>query len=131
MKETNTYTHHISVSPADIDAMGHVNNVVYVRYVQEAATAHWQAVASEGLKTSVLWVVLRHEIDYLAPAFGGENLCAKTWVGETVGVKSIRFVEITNASGKVIAKASTVWCMLDSTTLKPKRIEPIMMQPFM
>lgn len=111
--------------------MGHVNNVVYVCYVQEAAKAHWQAVASEGLKASVLWVVLRHEIDYLAPAFAGETLHAKTRVGETGGVKSIRFVEITNSSGKAVAKARTVWCMVDGTTLKPKRIEPVMMQPFM
>lgn len=130
MTNPNFYTHPITVSSADIDAMGHVNNVVYLRYVQEAATAHWQARADATLKTSVLWVVLRHEIDYLAPAFAGEILQAKTWVGETGGVKS-SFVEITNAAGKTVAKARTVWCMLDAQTLKPKRIEPDIMKPFM
>lgn len=131
MSTTNFFIHPIQVSATDIDAMGHVNNVVYLRYVQEAATAHWQARADATLKTSVLWVVLRHEIDYLAPAFSGETLYAKTWVGETSGVKSVRFVEITNAAGKTVAKARTVWCMLDAQTLKPKRIEPGMMEPFM
>jgi acyl-CoA thioester hydrolase len=131
MTNPNFYTHPITVSTTDIDPMGHVNNVVYLRYVQEAATAHWQAKADATLQTSVLWVVLRHEIDYLAPAFAGETLQTKTWVGETSGVKSIRFVEITNAASKAVAKARTVWCMLDANTLKPKRIEPGMMQPFM
>lgn len=131
MTNSNFYIHPITVSATDIDAMGHVNNVVYLRYVQEAATAHWQAKADTTLQTSVLWVVLRHEIDYLAPAFDGEMLQAKTWVGETSGVKSIRFVEITNAMGKAVAKARTIWCMLDAQTLKPKRIEPHMMEPFM
>lgn len=131
MTNSNYYLHPIIVATADIDAMGHVNNVVYLRYVQEAATAHWLAVADKVVKTSVQWVVLRHEIDYLAPAFAGETLAAKTWVGETGGVKSVRFVEIRNAAGKLIIKARTVWCMLDGQTLKPKRIEPAMMQPFM
>ncbi|MBX2916395.1 MAG: acyl-CoA thioesterase [Cyclobacteriaceae bacterium] len=131
MTNSNHYIHLITVSAADIDAMGHVNNVVYLRYVQEAATAHWQAVADADLRASVLWVVLRHEIDYLAPAFAGETLAAKTWVGETSGVKSVRFVEIKNTTGKPVVKARTVWCMLDAETQKPKRIEPGMMQPFM
>ncbi|HCZ36636.1 MAG TPA: thioesterase [Cytophagales bacterium] len=131
MTNPNFYTHPITVSAGDIDVMGHVNNVVYLRYVQEAATAHWQALADVKLQTAVLWVVLRHEIDYLAPAFAGETLQAKTWVGETGGVKSVRFVEITNASGKILAKARTVWCMLDAHTLKPKRIESGIMEPFM
>ncbi|HNR73290.1 MAG: putative thioesterase [Bacteroidetes bacterium OLB12] len=131
MTHSNYYTHQITVAAADIDTMGHVNNVVYLRYVQEAATAHWLAVADEAIKAAVLWVVLRHEIDYHAPAFVNETLTAKTWVGETGGVKSVRFVEIRNAAGKLIIKARTVWCMLDAETQKPKRIEPGMMQPFM
>ncbi|MBN8575964.1 MAG: acyl-CoA thioesterase [Cytophagales bacterium] len=131
MNENKAYTIRMVVAESDIDAMGHVNNVVYLRYVQEAAAAHWQAVATEAAKAAMLWVVLRHEIDYLAPAFAGEVLYATTWVGETTGVKSVRFVEIANATGKTIAKARTVWCMLDAATLKPKRIEPEMMEPFM
>lgn len=131
MNNPKSYIHTIQVTNADIDSMGHVNNVVYLRYVQEAASAHWAAQASEDLRASALWVVLRHEIDYLAPAFTGDVLHAETWVGEVTGVKSIRFVTITNAAGKTIIKAKTVWCMVDAKTLRPKRIEPYMMESFL
>lgn len=114
----------IPVQANDIDEQGHVNNVIYLRYVQEAAAAHWDAIAPAETKTQLVWVVLRHEIDYLSPALAGDILEAKTWVGETGGVKSIRFVELSQKStGKAVAKACTTWCMLDSKTRKPKRID--------
>src|SRR5688500_20376886 len=72
----------ITVQPMDIDGQGHVNNVVYLRWMQEAAEAHWDAKATAELKTRVNWVVTRHEVDYKAPAFAGERLVARTWVGE-------------------------------------------------
>ena len=114
----------ITVSDNDIDAMNHVNNVVYVKWVQEVAAAHWAAVSSEEFKRIFLWVVLRHEIDYLSPAIKGDVLVATTWVGETTGPRSDRFVVITNPkTERTIAKAKTVWCMLDGTTLRPKRVD--------
>ncbi len=70
-----------SVEPADIDQLGHVNNVVYLRWVQDAAVAHWVAAASEAEQRSYLWVVTRHEIDYKRPAFAGDTIVARTWVG--------------------------------------------------
>lgn len=63
-----TFSHPIAVSPEDIDEMGHVNNVVYLRWVQEAATAHWMNNAPEELHSKYAWVVLRHEIDYVSAA---------------------------------------------------------------
>ncbi len=114
----------IAVNDIDIDAMNHVNNVVYVKWVQEAAEAHWDAVATEEIKKKFLWVVLRHEIDYLAPALKGDLLVATTWVEETTGPRSDRYVQITNSkTGKIIAKAKTIWCMLDGSTLRPKRVD--------
>lgn len=114
----------IAVNDADIDAMNHVNNVVYIRWVQEVAAAHWEAIATEEIKKKFLWVVLRHEIDYLTPAFKGETLIASTWVEESTGPRSDRFVLLTNSkTGKTIAKAKTIWCMLDGTTLRPKRVD--------
>ncbi|HEV8149859.1 MAG TPA: acyl-CoA thioesterase, partial [Gemmatimonadales bacterium] len=68
----------ITVRPADIDALGHVNNVVYLRWMQQAATAHWEQAASPAIRAQVGWVVIRHEIDYKAPAFVGEQLLART-----------------------------------------------------
>ena len=83
----------ITVSPADIDGLGHVNNVVYLRWMQEAATAHWESAASPELRAAVSWVVSRHEIDYKAPAFLGDRLVARTWVGEVRGATWERFIE--------------------------------------
>jgi len=119
----NTFSLTITVREGDIDTMHHVNNVVYFKWVQDIATAHWNTVASEPIRTKYLWVVLRHEIDYLAPAFLDDTLLATTWVGETNATRSTRFVVIKNSeTEKIMAKAKTVWCMLDSSTLKPKRI---------
>jgi acyl-CoA thioester hydrolase len=120
----NDFSITIAVNDADIDAMNHVNNVVYIKWVQEAAAAHWDALASEEIKKKYLWVVLRHEIDYLTPALKDETLIATTWVEATVGPRSDRFVLLTNSkTGKTIAKAKTVWCMLDGVTWRPKRVD--------
>lgn len=114
----------ITVHKDDIDQLGHVNNVVYVRWVQDVAAAHWDTLASTEIKQKYVWVVMRHEIDYLSAAFEGDQLKATTWVGESHGARSERFVQITNQkTGKFIAKAKTIWCMLDGETMKPKRIE--------
>lgn len=114
----------IKVSKNDIDELGHVNNVVYVRWVQEVAAAHWDSLVSSEIKQKYVWVVMRHEIDYMSSAFEGDDLKATTWVGESHGARSERFVQITNPkTGKLIAKAKTTWCMLDGVTMRPKRVD--------
>jgi acyl-CoA thioester hydrolase len=119
----------ITVSKTDIDELGHVNNVVYVRWIQEIAAAHWDSLASVEIKQKYSWVVIRHEVDYLSAAFEGDELIAITWVGESSGVRSERFVQIMNSkTSKVLAKAKTVWCLLDSNTMKPKRVEEDMIR---
>lgn len=110
----------IAVQAADIDQMGHVNNVVYLRWVQEAATAHWIASASPEDQASLLWVVVRHEIDYLRPAMPGDTVVARTWVGEASRIKFERFVEMLRASDRVmLARARSVWCPIDAQTGRP------------
>ncbi len=114
----------IKVHKNDIDELGHVNNVVYVRWVQEAAAAHWDSLASSEIKQKYVWVVLRHEIDYLSSAFENDTVTATNWVGDSNGARSERFVHITNAqTEKLIAKAKTTWCMLDGATMRPKRVD--------
>jgi acyl-CoA thioester hydrolase len=114
----------ISVQPADIDELNHVNNVVYLRWVQEVAAAHWEAIASREMREKYSWVVLRHEIDYKNPAFLGDALLAQTWVSSCEGVRSVRNVKIYQSnSGKLVAEANTTWCLLDAQTAKPRRIE--------
>jgi len=114
----------MTVHKNDIDELGHVNNVVYVRWVQEVAAAHWNSLASSEIKQKYVWVVLRHEIDYLSSAFEHDTITIATWVGESNGARSERFVQISNTNtGKLIAKAKTTWCMLDAATMRPKRVD--------
>lgn len=116
--------HTITITPEDIDDMNHVNNVVYLRWVQDAAAAHWDALASEELKRKYAWVVLRHEIDYKSAAKLGDPVKAETWVSSREGVRSVRHVKLSHAeSGIIFAEAVTTWCLLDAVTKRPKRID--------
>ena len=109
----------IAVEPADIDGLGHVNNVVYLRWVQDLAVAHWQAVASHENQEKLLWIVVRHEIDYKRAARLGDTILARTWVGAASRIKFERHTELRRASdGCLLAKARTVWCPIDAVTRK-------------
>jgi acyl-CoA thioester hydrolase len=109
----------IAVEPADIDELGHVNNVVYLRWVQEIAIAHWKAAASAEDQAKLLWIVVRHEIDYKQAARLGDAVLARTWVGAATRIKFERHTELLRASdGVLLAKALTVWCPIDSVTGK-------------
>ena len=113
----------LRVLPADIDQLGHVNNIRYLTWVQEIAVAHWQAEAPESDQQSLLWVVLRHEIDYLRPAFLDDELEVSTWVGSAKRLRFERNTEILRLSdGALISKASTVWCPIDATTKRPVQV---------
>jgi acyl-CoA thioester hydrolase len=126
------YEHPLRVAPEDIDRNGHVNNVVYLRYAQDAAVAHWLSVASDAQQASAVWVARRHEIDYLRPALLADALIARTWVGEASGATFERFVEIVRSvDGESLAKVRTVWVLLDPATLRPRRVTPEIRAPFL
>ena len=113
----------VVVGEDDIDQLGHVNNVVYLRWVQDAATAHWYAIASDAEKRAFLWVVARHEIDYKRQAFLGDKIVARTWVGGMSGRAFERNTELVRqVDGKVLAKALTFWRPIDATTKKPTEV---------
>ena len=118
----------IKVVPEDIDELNHVNNIVYLRYVQDAASGHWKTVPQE-IASQIIWVARRHEIDYLKPAFLGEELVVKTWVDNFVGVKSIRHCEVMRGE-EVLARSLTHWIALDAQTFRPKRITEEVVQQF-
>src|SRR5947208_16070625 len=84
----------VPVLPGDIDQQNHVNNTVYVRWVQDVATAHWRAIAGPEAQKMIRWVVLRHEIDYKAPAALGDELILRTWVGKATRLTFERVSEI-------------------------------------
>ena len=113
----------VPVQPSDVDELGHVNNTVYLRWVQEIATAHWQAIASAESQAAVVWVVVRHEIDYKAPALPGDEVLLRTWVGQATRITFERHTQILHASrGQLLAQARTLWCPISTTTGKPHRV---------
>ena len=121
--ESGVYYHSITVKQEDLDDLNHVNNVVYVQWVQDAAAAHWEKLATADIHQKYFWVVLRHEIDYTSAALLGDALDAATWVETAEGVKSDRTVEIRRKKDdKLLVKARTTWCLMSRTTQRPIRI---------
>ena len=121
----------VSVMPGDIDEQNHVNNTVYLRWVQEVATAHWQAVASGEAQESIGWVVLRHEIDYKAAACLGDEVVLRTWVGNATRLTFERFTEIRrNSDAQLLSKARTLWCPINAQTGRPVRVPPEVREQF-
>jgi acyl-CoA thioester hydrolase len=124
----------VLVLPTDIDEQNHVNNAVYLRWVQDVAVAHWRSLASAQAQAAIRWVVVRHEIDYKSPANLGEQILLRTWVGEASGLKFERFAEIRRSSGirtdssgrknenQLLAQARTLWVPIDTKTGKPTRV---------
>ena len=113
----------VSVMPGDIDEQNHVNNTVYLRWVQEVATAHWRAVASAQAQESIGWVVLRHEIDYKTPACLGDDVVLRTWVGKATRLTFERFTEVRRSSDcQLLSSARTLWCPINAQTGRPVRV---------
>jgi acyl-CoA thioester hydrolase len=115
------FTIKIRVSSEDIDVLQHVNNLVYVKWMDKIATSHWAHLTKDTPLLQYIWVVVRHEIDYLKQASLGDEITVKTWVGETKGVTSVRFMEFYK-NDILLVKAKTTWAMLDAITFKPSRI---------
>ena len=110
----------IAIQPADIDQLGHVNNVTYLRWVQDVAEAHWMATAPLEDQRNLRWVVVRHEIDYKQAAYLGDGIIARTWVGSASRIRFERHTELLRSSDRILlAKARTVWCPLNAETGKP------------
>ena len=121
----------VVAAAADIDELGHVNNIVYLRWVQDVATAHWRAVARAHDIDRFIWVVTRHEIDYLRATLLGETLVLTTWVGTPKGARFDRFVDITGADGKLRARAMTVWALVDTHSNRAVRVPAEVAAPFL
>ncbi len=113
----------VPVLPGDIDEQNHVNNAVYLRWVQDVATAHWQAIASAVAQEAIGWVVVRHEIDYKTPATLGDEIVLRTWVGKATRLTFERFTEIRRKSDRqLLSTARTLWCPINTQTGRPIRV---------
>lgn len=120
------FEYHHCVSPAEIDGVGHVNNIEYLRWLQDAAVAHstiqgWPQKAYYELGHG--WVVRSHFIEYLVPAFAGDEIVVRTWIADMKRVTSLRRYELLRPSdGKKLALACTNWAFVKFATLQPCRV---------
>ncbi|MFN4240161.1 MAG: acyl-CoA thioesterase [Erythrobacter cryptus] len=118
--------------PEHIDELGHVNNTVWVQWIQDMATAHWDAAARPEDRAAFFWVVVRHEIDYRGNVGLGETVHAETWIeGPAKGAKSLRRVEFSDASGRRLVSAATTWAMLERASGRLARVRPEVLAPFL
>jgi len=115
------FSHSFQVDKSDIDEQGHVNNVVYVRWIQDVAVAHWFSVSTEEMREKYTWMLTRHEIDYKKQVFQNEEITAVTWVGEPARVSWERFTEIRRGED-LVAKARSIWCLINRKTGRLTRI---------
>lgn len=115
------YRMSIKVNKDMIDENFHVNNIEYLKWVQKIAKEHWHYYSTEELQKGFAWVVLDHHIQYKGQAFLDDELSLVTYIEKSTAVTTTRIVEIYKEN-KLITKACTTWCMLNSVTRKPARI---------
>lgn len=126
------FTQSITATPADIDELGHVNNAVWVQWIQRIALAHWYSVARPEDQEAYFWVVTRHEIDYRGNVSVGETVNGETWVPEPPkGARFDRHMRFTGSDGRVKVEAVTTWAMIDRATGRLMRVRPEIAAPFL
>ena len=130
MPPLSIFTYSFTVPQSAIDEYGHVNNVIYVQWIQEAASRHGEAVGAN-LPENTGWFIREHRIEYLASAFLGDEIEVHTWVAEWKRVRAQRRYEfIRKADGKVIVKGETQWVFVELTTGRPIQIPADMIALF-
>jgi acyl-CoA thioester hydrolase len=126
------FTLTITPTSGDIDELHHVNNAVWVRWIQDISTAHWQSLATAEQQAAYIWIVTRHEIDYRGNIALGESVTARTWLSERPrGARFNRNVDFTKADGSVIVSAKTTWALIDRPSGRLLRIRADIIEPFM
>ena len=115
------YHHPIGIEPADIDHMGHVNNSVYLKWVQEAVVRYWESLAPPDAVTRHLWVALKHEISYRRPTFLDDIVVADVIAEKVEGARAL-FTTVIKRGEDVLAEVQSTWCCLDAASLRPARL---------
>ena len=113
--------HALAIAPGDIDFMGHVNNAVYLTWVQEAVIAYWRRVAPAEAVAQHLWVAIRHEITYRRPAFLDDRIVASVEADGEQGARAF-FSTIISRGEEILAEVKSSWCCLDAATMRPARL---------
>jgi acyl-CoA thioester hydrolase len=121
-----------TAAPADIDELGHVNNAVWVQWVQRLSVSHWEAVAPPEHQAAHVWVVTRHAIDYRGNLRAGESVTGETWVPDPPkGARFDRHFRFVGADGKTLVDGVSTWALLDRATGRLLRIRPEFAAPFL
>ena len=126
VSEPDTFRLALTVADEDIDVLGHASNIAFVRWIQDVAIAHSSAVGL-GLEAyhrlGAVFVVVRHEIDYVRPALRGDELDARTWISSVMAAKCHRSTELVRkADGQVLARGVTTWGFIEMASGRPRRI---------
>ena len=125
------FTRSFTAAPADIDELGHVNNAVWVQWMEAIATAHWEAVAEPEHVAAYAWVVTRHEIDYRGNVGEGESVTAETFIPSApTGARFDRRVDFRGTDGKLLVSANTTWAMIDRASGRLARVRDDVTAPF-
>lgn len=125
------FTLSFTAEPQHIDVMGHVNNAVWVQWMEQIATAHWEAEAAPEHVAAYAWVCARHEIDYRGNIALGQSVTAETFIPDPPqGARFDRRVDFRNAAGKAIVSARTTWVMIDRASGRPMRVPEEVAAPF-
>ena len=129
---SNRHTLSFIAGPEHIDELGHVNNAVWVGWVQDIATAHWSAVAAPADQAAYVWVVTRHEIDYRGNIGPGESVTAETFIPQPpTGARFNRRVDFRDRNGRLIVSARTTWAIIDRASGRIIRVPKAVAEPFL
>lgn len=123
------YHHPLAIQEADIDFMGHVNNAVYLNWVQESVIAYWRKTAPADAVAGHLWVALKHEISYRRPAFLKDVVVADVIAEGMQGARAF-FHTVVRRGEEVLAEVKSSWCCLDAATKRPARLERAIVERF-
>ena len=115
------FRHAVAIQPADIDHMGHVNNSVYLKWVQDAVVRYWESLAPPEAVARHLWVALSHEIKYRRPAFLDDVVVADVIANKVEGARAF-FTTVIKRGEDVVAEVTSSWCCLDAVTKRPARL---------
>ena len=119
--QSQTFEYGIDVAEQDIDELGHVNNAVYLNWVQEAVLRHWRRFAPTEAVAAHLWVALKHEIRYRRPAFLDDRVAVTVVLNKLLGAKAF-YTTIINRGDDVLVEVESCWCCIDAATRKPVRL---------
>ena len=115
------FRHPVAILPDDIDHMGHVNNSVYLKWVQDAVVDYWRSVAPPDAVARHLWVALKHEITYLKPTFLQDIVVAEVIADKVQGARAM-FTTVVRRGEEVLSEIKSSWCCLDAVTHRPARL---------